>query len=324
MAIRRAAERTLADAAMDGLGSARRAAFYARLDALVPWDQLVAPIAALACYAPAPKGGRPAVPPAVMLKALMLAKWHNLSDQQLEDQLADSLSMRRFVGLASADATPDATSFVRFRERLAAAGLLDRLHAIVLEHLAHAGVLLREGTIVDATFIDAPKGGRRADGTPSRDPEATYTAKAGKAHFGYKAHASADRSGIVTGLRVTHANVHDAALVDAMTRDERVAVYADSAYHKRERREALRARGVRDAIMYQRRRGQPQLTAAQAAHNAMVRPVRVIIEHAFGRLKRMVGGATRWRGLHATTTHLQLSVLALNLRHAVHHLTRTA
>lgn len=322
MAVRRATERTLADAVLDGLGSARRAAFYARIDAIVPWAQLVEPIAALPCYAPSPKGGRPAVPPLVMLKALMLAKWHNLSDQQLEDQLADSLSMRRFVGLSSADASPDSTSFVRFRERLAGAGLLDRLHTIIIEHLARVGVLVREGTIVDATFIDAPKGGRRADGTPSRDPDATYTAKAGRAHFGYKAHAAADRSGIVTDLRVTHANVHDAALTDEMTRGETVAVYADSAYHQTERRTALRARGVRDEIMYQRRRGQAQLTPQQAAHNARVSPVRVVIEHVFGRLKQMVGGRTRWRGLPGTTTHLQLSVLALNLRHAARLLTR--
>jgi len=318
MAVRRSAEPTFLDAAMASMGSARRAAFYARLDALVPWDQLCAPIMSLPCYGEAPKGGRPAVPPMLMLKSLMLAKWHNLSDQQLEDQLADSVSMRRFVGLNSGDPTPDATSFVRFRERLVSAGLLDTLHEAVLGHLANSGVLVCEGTIVDATFIEAPKGGKSADGTPTRDPQASYAAKAGRPHFGYKAHAAADRSGIITDVRVTHANVHDAAMVDEMTRDEVVAVYADSAYHKIERRTALRSRGVLDGIMYQRRRGQAELTPSQAAWNAMVRPVRVTIEHAFGRLKRMVGDRTRWRGLRATTTHLQLSVIALNLRHGLH------
>lgn len=321
MAIRRSSQPTFLDASLADLGSPRRREFYDRMDALIPWQTLIEPIAALDCYLPAPQGGRPAVPPRVMLKALMLAKWHNLSDQQLEDQLADSVSMRRFVGLNSQDPAPDATSFVRFRERLDSAGLLERLHEIILTHLAEAGVLVRQGTIVDATFIEAPKGGVRADGTCTRDPQASYAAKAGKPHFGYKAHATADRSGILTQVRVTHANVHDAALVDEMTRDEKVAVYADSAYHKLERRAALRERGVLDAICYQRRRGQAELNTMQMAHNALVRPVRVTIEHAFGRLKQMVSGRTRWRGLRATTIHLKLSVLALNMRLGTHLLT---
>lgn len=317
MAIGKQSDPTFLDAALAGKGSARRQEFYDRMDAVVPWAELCAPILKLSEYGPAPRGGRPAIHPMVMLKALMLGKWHDLSDPGLEDQLADSVSMRRFVGLAMEDPTPDATSFVRFRERLVQAGLLDLLHRSVLEHLDRAGVLVKKGTLVDATLVEAPKGCRRPDGSSSRDPDAAYTAKAGKAHFGYKAHATADRSGVITQIRVTHANTHDAALVDEMTRDETVAVYADSAYHKNERRAALRARGVCDAIKYQRRRGQKELTPEQQAWNAMIGPVRIGIEHAFGRLKQMVGGRTRYRGLGPTTTHLQLSVLALNLRRAV-------
>lgn len=314
MAIAKRSEPTFLDAALAGHGSPRLGSFYERMDQLVPWSELAALIAELPEYAPAPKGGRPALDPVMMLKCLMLGKWHNLSDQSLEDHLADSLSMRRFIGLSIDDSTPDATSFCRFRERLASAGLLERLHEEVLAHLDNAGVLVKEGTIVDATFVESPKGGRRG-GEPTRDPEAAYARKAGKAHFGYKMHAAGDRSGIITDIRVTHANVHDARHVDEMTAGETVAVYADCAYHKRERRAALRERGVVDAIMYQRRRGQAELTPEQAAWNAAVRPVRVSIEHAFGRLKRMVGGTTRYRGLEANRTNLWLAVMAANLRH---------
>lgn len=315
MATRRAAERTLVDAAVDGLGSPRRAAFFQRMSLCVPWAQLEALIAALPEYQPAPKGGRPAVAPGVMLRALMVAKWHNLSDQQLEDQLADSLAMRRFVGLTMHESTPDATSFTRFRQRLEAANLLQAVHQTVLTHLDAQGVTIREGTIADATFIEAPKGGRRSDGTSTRDPDATYAAKAGKPHFGYKAHLTADRSGVITDVRLTHANVHDAALVDEMTADEPVAVYADSAYHKIERRTQLRTRGVLDAIAYQRRRGQAELTEHQQMWNAMIRPIRVTIEHAIGRLKKTLSTTTRYRGLRSNGVNIMLSIIALNMRH---------
>jgi transposase, IS5 family len=322
MATRRAAERTLVDAAVDGLGSQRRTIFFDKMASCVPWDLLEALVLALPEYGPAPKGGRPAVAPGVMLRALMVAKWHNLSDTQLEDQLADSLAIRRFVGLTMHEATPDATSFTRFRQRLEAAGLLQRVHEVVLAHLDQQGVTVRQGTIADATFIEARKGGRRADGTPTRDPDAAYVAKAGKPHFGYKAHATTDLTGIFRDVRVTHANVHDAKFVDEMTANERVAVYADSAFHQRERRAMLQGRGVQDAIAYQRRRGQATLTPAQQAWNAMIRPIRVAIEHAFGRLKQTLGPTTRYRGLRSNTTNLLLSMIAHNMRHGAHLLTR--
>lgn len=324
MAIQKRAEPSFLDGALESLGSPRLREFYDRLRRLVPWGALAEPIGTLPEYQPAVAGGRPAVDPEVMLKCLMVAKWNNLSDQRLEDHLQESLSIRRFVGLGLDDPTPDATTFCRFRERLESAGLLNLLHERLVSHLDAAGVLIKQGSIVDATFIEAPRGGRRPDGTPTRDPEAAYTAKAGKAYFGYKAHVAADRSGIVTGLRVTDANVHDAHHCDELTAGESVAVYADSAYHQHERRQRLRARGVVDGIRYQRRRGQAALTPEQEAWNAMIAPIRVKVEHVFARLKQMVGGRTRFRGLESNRVHLMLSVIAANMRQGVRLQTRVA
>jgi IS5 family transposase len=318
MAIQKRAEPTFLDAGLQSYGSARLREFYDRMERLVPWGELTEPIRALPEYRPSPAGGRPAVDPEVMLKCIMVAQWNDLSDQRLEDQLYESISLRRFVGLSMDDPTPDSTSFCTFRQRLASAGLLEQINARLVECWDTAGVMVKKGTLVDATFIESPKGGRGADGTPTRDPEAAYAAKAGKPHFGYKAHIAADRSGIITGLEVTHANVHDGKCIDALTTQEKVAVYADSCYHQRERRELLRARGVIDGIMYQRRRGQAELTPEQRAWNAMVIPIRVTIEHVLGRLKQMIGPKTRFRGRAANRTRLHLAVIAANMRQGVH------
>src|SRR5437899_9672947 len=151
---------SFSDLAVAGLGGPKTAALLAKLDGAVPWGELVKPVRKLPEYAkyiedPSRPGERP-IDPAVMLRGLMLQKWFNLSDPQLEEQLRDRISFRRFVALSFDDATPDETTMVNFRKRLREHGCASSLFETVVATLRERGLVLKEGTIVDATIIDAP------------------------------------------------------------------------------------------------------------------------------------------------------------------------
>ena len=204
------------------------------------------------------------------------------------------------------NAMPDETAFVRFRARLRDAGLHDAIFHGVVEQIAERGMLVREGTMVDATIIEQSRGrggvkgqqtpenkGENAAGGPKQDPDASVTRKHGRSYFGYKGHAAADLSGIVTGYRFGTAREHDGRYLDELCAGETRAVYADAMYDSRARRASLEARGVEAHIAYQRRRGQEKLHSWQAKANAMVARTRCKIEHVFARLKARVGETVR-------------------------------
>jgi len=315
MAIRTNKAMGFADAVLDG--GPKSSALLARLSATTPWDDIAAPIRQLPAYANA-GAGRPSWDPAMMIRCLMLAKWFNLSDPGLEEALQDRISFRRFVGLSFDDATPDETSFVVLRQRLRDANLHDHIFRTVLEHIEAQGLLIREGTMVDATIIEAPRGRARPDGTSTRDAEADFTKKHGQSYHGYKAHIAVDLSTIVTDYRITTARVHDSQCIDALTVDETHAVIADSAYSDRARRAALRERGVIDAIMYKRVRGQPALHDWQERWNRIVSTLRARVEHPFGMLKQQLGyRRVRYRGRKRNEFDLALTLTACNLKRAL-------
>ena len=314
MAVRKNAEMGFVDCMLDG--GPRSAALLARLDEATPWDKLARPIAKLPEYNN--KEGRPPWSPVTMLKCLLLAKWYNLSDPQLEEQLLDRISFRKFVGLSFADATPDETTFVRFRKRLREAGLHETLFKAVNKHIDRQGLLVREGTMVDATIIEQSRGRRRPDGTHTRDEDASSTVKHGKNHFGYKAHIAADISGIVTDYRLTTAREHDSKRIDELVKHERVVVYADSAYTGEERRAWLRARGVIGGICYKRNRGQAELYDWQQTWNHLVSRVRARVEHPFAMLKHQLGlRRVRYRGLDRNGFDICMALAACNLKRSV-------
>jgi len=164
MAVRKNESMGFVDAALDGLGGPRSAALLERLDAATPWATLAAPIRSLPEYH-APGAGHPPWCPVLMLKCLMLQKWFNLSDPGLEESLKDRISFRKFVGLSFTDKTPDETTFVKFRARLREAGIHDTIFDAVVKHIESRGLLVKQGTMVDATIIEAPRGRPRPDGT---------------------------------------------------------------------------------------------------------------------------------------------------------------
>src|SRR3981189_2333905 len=187
--------------------------------------------------------GRPGYPVLVLFRALLLQSLYGLSDRELEEALADRLSFKRFVGLSLEDAAPDHTVLNRFRNLLIEQGLLEKLFGELDRQLEEAGVILKRGTMLDATLIEAvaaPPSGER----PSHDPDARFGGAKGKGGFtfGYKAHVGVDQgSGLIRSVITTPANVNDTVPADALIRGDERAVWADAAYDTHSRRARLKA-----------------------------------------------------------------------------------
>ena len=311
---RRNADPSLVDGMTADLGGPRTADLLARLDKVVPWETLAKPVRKLYKNQ---DGGAPAWPAVMMLKCVMLAKWFGLSDPQLEENLRDRLSFRRFIGLSLTDKTPDETTFVVFRRRLREAGLERTLFEAAGKHLEQLGVLVKEGTLVDATIIEQSCGKKRDDGTSTRDEEASFTKKHGRTYHGYKGHIAADTSGIVTDYRFSTASHHDSRYFDELTKAEKIAAYGDSAYSDTTRRRILKSRGVIDAIVYKRNRGQKDLHDWQERWNKLVSKVRAFVEHPFARMKRIGYRDVRYRGLRRNEVDFALNLMAHNFKHAL-------
>jgi len=322
MAERRNAEHGLVDAWTAELGGPRTAALLGKLDETIPWETLVKPILRLPEYrGPAAgepnRGGRPAWPALTMLKCVLLAKWFGLSDPQLEECLQDRLSFRRFVGLSLNDATPDETTFVRFRARLREADLDRRLFDDTLAQLEERGLLVKEGTLVDATIIEQARGTKRPDGTSTRDPEASFTAKHGRKYHGYKGHIAADRTALVTDYRFSDAAPHDSNFIDELTEHERTLVAADSAYRSEARERALHARGTACGIAFKGSRGRKELPPALKRLNKMIASVRAPVEHPFAWMKNMGYRRVRYRGLRRNELDFALNLIAYNWKRSL-------
>ena len=295
-----------------------------RIAVLLDWG----PIEALVRRVRPGTTGRPPYRALAMVKALLLQQWYGLSDPGLEEALSDRVSFRRFCGLALEEATPDETTLCRFRLALAQAGLGEALFAEVARQLDAAGFRVKAGTLIDASLVEAavrrPADGSSPKGQESRsrlDPDANWT-RAGKTRqpfFGYKIHIGIDQgSGLIRSRRLTPAKVYESEVADDLICGDERAVYADKAYEKRARRDALRARGVKDRIQHRRTRSQPRLPHWQTVRNKLIGRVRTAVERSFARLKTGPYGLSRmrYRGLARCALHLDLAAIAYNLRRA--------
>ena len=247
----------------------RREAFLAEMEAVVPWARLTALIEPHYPKA-GPKGGRPPMPLEVMLRVYCLQQWYALSDPAAEEALYDSDAMRRFAGLELGDdAIPDETTILNFRHLLERHELTRAIFEAVNAYLRERGILLREGTLVDATLIDAPSSTKNKQG--ARDPEMTSTKKGNAWYFGMKAHVGVDiDSGVVHTLETSTAKMHDSQKFDELLHGDEHAVFGEG-----QRLCQRRARGGvprpgqglgRDAQGAQGRQAAPHRRAHQPDH----------------------------------------------------------
>jgi IS5 family transposase len=271
----------------------RRERFLAEMDAVIPWGRLLARI--IPHYPKAGNGRRP-IGCERMLRIYFLQQWFNLSDPQAEDALYDSESMRRFAGVElGEDTIPDETTILRFRHLLEAHQLTEALFAEIRELLEERRLLLKAGTIVDATIIAAPSSTKNA--AEARDPEMRQTRKGKAWHFGMKLHVGTDLQGLVHHVTATAASVADITQLPDLLYGTESDLYGDQAYWKAKDREQWQAAGGRYRVNRRGTKKHP-LTAHQKAINRSRSRRRARGEHAFHVVKHLWGFVkVRYRGL---------------------------
>ena len=284
-----------------------------RLNGLVDWASFTAVMAHLRSDGP----GHPGYPVLVLFKALLLQTLYGLSDRELENALADRLSFRRFAGLGLDQDVPDHTVYNRFRALLIKERLLEALFTDLDRQLEAAGLILKRGTMLDATLIEAvstpPRGER-----PSRDPDARFTKRSGKpgSTFGYKAHVGVDEgSGLIRSVITTPANVNDTVPADALIRGDEKAVWADAAYDTHARRARLKAEGRKARIARRPNKHHPELPPRLKRYNRLIARRRAAVETTFATLKRrMKLTVIRYVGLAKAGAQVLIAAIAFNMR----------
>lgn len=306
------AQPTFTDLTVANLGGPRATAFFRTCREKIPFDRLAGSVADI-FKDDNPAGGAPHWPVVTMIKIVFLQKCFGLSDPMAEEMLQDRISFRRFVGLSFDDKTPDHSTISLFRKRLRDKGHGSTLFDEALAILREQGLVVNEGTIIDASIIEAPLGGRREDGSSTADPCASTTVKGGRSYHGYRTHIATDRRGIITDYIYDTASVSEHEHFDHLARNETKAVFADSGCRSRDRVQRLRNRGVIAGICHRRVRGQKELTAEQKRLNRLIAPIRAFVEHPFAWIKgRLNNRRTRYRGLARNAMDFALSAMACN------------
>ena len=300
----------------------KRQRFLAEMESVIPWSRLLSVVEA-AQPKMTSRGGRPSFPAETMLRIHFMQQWFALSDPGMEEALHDIPAMRAFAKLdAGEDLIPDESSILRFRHRLEKHGLGERLLAEVNALLTEKGLLLRQGTIVDATLINAPSSTKNQSG--ERDPEMHQTKKGNNWYFGMKAHIGVDaESGLTHTVVTTPANVNDVTQAGALLHGDEADVFGDAGYQGVEKREQNQDKTVtwQVAMKPGKRKVLPdtplgklleQIEHAKAS-------IRAKGEHPFRVIKRQFGFLkTRYRGLMKNTGQIVTLFALANLFQARH------
>jgi len=302
----------------------RREKFLARMEEIMPWADLLAVIEP---FYPKGERGRPPIGLERMLRVYFLQQWYGLADEALEDAIYDSQALRGFARIdLAADGVPDATTLLKFRRLLETNDLCKGIFNAINADLAGRGLLLREGTLVDATLLAAPPSTKNRE--RQRDPEMHQTRKGNQWYFGMKAHIGADRdSKLVHTVVVTAANVADITKTAELLHGQETQVHADAGYTGVEKREEITALNRTIDWQIARKRGQlkklgegPEKESLKAVEQAKA-SVRAFVEHPFHILKNLFRHRkVRYRGLakngHQLHTLFGLANLVIGARQA--------
>jgi transposase, IS5 family len=211
----------------------RREKFLEEMEVAVPWAKLESIIAPY--YPTAGKGRRP-YKLSTMLRIHIMQHWYNMSDPGMEDALYEIQSMRSFANLSLSGTIPDESTILKFRRLLEKNKLGKNIFKVVAKHLSNKGLILKEGTIVDATIINAPSSTKNK--SKSRDPEMHQTKKGNQWYFGMKAHIGVDATtGSILSLETTPANQHDITQSNKLLHGKEKDAFGDSGYRGIEKRE---------------------------------------------------------------------------------------
>lgn len=307
-----------------------------KLRDLIDWESFRPLIEELTGYAKRDwsKGGKPPFDPVFMLKVLVLQKYHGLSDDATEEQIFDRTSFKNFLGLRIGDDLPDAKTIWDFKQRIEAEGREGSRHLFEAfgRMLEGKGLIAREGSIIDASFVEAPrqrnsrgqnqqiKQGRRPgefDENPAvgrqKDSEARWTKKNQEVHYGWKNHVKADlKTKFIITAKTTPANLHDSQVFEELLDEKDRAVLSDSAYHSEEHEACLIKIHAQEFLMRKATRGHP-LSEEEERRNHTISRMRVRVEHVFARMKHMGADVCRSIGLSRAAQHNHLANLVYNM-----------
>lgn len=294
----------------------KRELFLAEMERIMPWPELLAVIEP---YYPKGKRGRPPIGLERMLRVYCVQIWNNLSDEGVEDAITDSQALRAFVGIdLSREAAPDATTILQFRHRLEEHGLTKKLFEAVNGALSAAGLMMREGTIADATIIAAPPSVKNE--AKARDPEMHQTKKGNQWYFGMKAHIGVDaESGLVHTVVGTAANEADVAQTEHLLHGDEKDVFLDAGYVGAEKRDELKDLDVNWHIAM--KRGKLKAVPEETRLGQLVRRLETVkasirskVEHPFHVVKNLFHyRKVRYKGLEKNMAQLHTLFALANL-----------
>lgn len=292
--------------------------FLAEIDRIVPWEKWISIIKPY--YYKGERGNEP-YDLERMLRIYLVQNLYNLSDMAAVAEVIDSRAFSDFCGVESSNQVPDGDTLGRFRNILLRNGIQQELFAQVVELLMQRGLILKRGTIVDSTFIEAPSSTKNEK--KERDPQAHSAKKGNTWHFGYKAHIGVDKeSGLVHTVKVTAANEHDVTVTSELLTGEEEEVYGDSGYLGAEKRpEALKKNKAGKSVHYKINRRPSQSKNKSARSQAQIKrheheksSVRAKVEHVFAIVKLQLRfRKTRYRGLRKQIAKMNIMFALANL-----------
>ena len=292
----------------------RKREFLDEMNRVVPWADLVALVAP---FAPEGKKGRPPFAVETMLRIHFMQQWFGLSDPAMEEALHDTPMYREFASLGWAMRLPDESTILRFRHLLEQHKLAAQMLVVINDMLATQGLMLRAGSVVDATLISAPSSTKNAGG--KRDPAMHQTKKGNQWHFGMKAHIGADAdSGLVHTVRGTAANVNDVVEANSLLHGDEVDVFGDAGYQGAHKRPDANEHVTWHVAMRPgKRKALDTSHPIEALVNEVERikaSIRAKVEHPFRVIKRQFGFTkVRYRGLKKNTAQLTTLFALSNL-----------
>jgi len=299
-----------------------------KLNKYIQWENFREMLTKAFSKEPKGPGGRPPFDYVMMFKVLILQKLYNMADDKAEYQIKDRLSFQRYLGLSLCDTVPDAKTIWNFREMLQEAQVLDSIFEQFVEQMENKGIITHSGSIVDATFVDAPRQRNTKDENEDikegkipgewekkknrhkkaqKDTDARWAVKNKEVHYGYKNHIKIDKkSKIITKYEVTSAEVHDSQELENLIEPEKDhRIYGDSAYTGEEVQECI-PEEVQNRIHEKGYRDHP-LNKTQERNNTAKSRIRARVEHVFGRMHQFGGIVIRTIGI--TRAEIQIGLL---------------
>ena len=304
----------------DEFGAARtnKKEFLEKMDRIIPWEELEKLVQPH--YYKGERGNKP-YPLELMLRIFILQNLYNLADMKVMNEVMDSRAFTAFCCINSPKEVPDGDTIGRFRNLLTEHDLQEKIFEEIVKLLTERGLILKKGTIVDSTFIEAPSSTKNQK--KERDSEAHSAKKGSTWHFRYKAHIGVDReSGLVHHVKTTAANEHDVTAVSDLMHGEEDTLHGDSGYTGAQKRpEAItkNKKGKKIKYIICRKPSSIRKLSKSGQYKAKKREhkkssVRCKVEHVFAVVKRLFGyRKTRYRGLRKQTAKNYIMFALANL-----------